>query len=366
MPRTLAALRPLIALALAACGANATEHDAAPHDAPTALSADAALRSGWIHMASGTAHPIPGRIDAPGRVTVRAESDARLSMPAAGRVREVLVREGARVQAGDALVVFDSADAAQARADVTTREVEVRAAAAELERQERLAASGVGLAVERLRAEADLHRAQAALAAARETAALFGPGAGGAVTLRAPIAGVVVDLDARPGLVATPDSGPLVSVAHTDALQVRLDVYEDELRRVAVGQAVAVQPPDGSAPAAGVVVEVADAADPSSRRGPVLVELEALPEGWVAGQLVRGRIEAAAVAEVAVPVEAVVIRPDRSRVVYVEEEGRLAPRRVDVGRVVDGMVPVLAGLDRDERVVVQGALLVDAMADRLL
>jgi cobalt-zinc-cadmium efflux system membrane fusion protein len=287
-------------------------------------------------------------------------------MPAPGRVREVLVREGTRVDAGTPLVVFDSADAAQARADVTTMEVEVRAARAEFERQERLAASGVGLAVEQLRAEAEVRRAEADLAAARSVAEMFGPGQGGTVTLRAPMAGVVLDVDARPGQVATPDSGPLVSVAHTEALHVRLDVYEDELRRVSVGQRVHVVPADGSVAVDGTVVEVSDAADPTTRRGPVLVEVGLLPEGWVAGRHVRGRIDGAPVADLAVPVSSVVIRPDRSRVVYVEEEGALVPRTVDVGRVVDGLVPVIAGLRPDDRIVVEGALLVDAMADRLL
>lgn len=358
-------LAPLV-LALSACGAGAAEDPGAAHAPSPSVDAAAALASGWIRVAPTTAQAVPARIDAPGRVVVRADADARLSMPGPGRVREVLVREGSHVEPGTPLVVFDSAEAAQVRAEVAALDVELRAARAELDRQGRLGARGVGLAVEALRAEAAVRRAEAALAAARSTAALFGPGDGGTVTLRAPMAGVVVDVDARPGLVATPESGPLVSVAHTEALQVRLDVYEDELRRIAAGQPVQVVPADGSAPARGTVVEVADAADPATRRGPVLVALDGRPHGWVAGRHVRGRIDADAPADLAVPVASVVIRPDRSRVVYVEQDGALRPRTVEVGRVVDGLVPVLGGLGPDDRIVVEGALLVDAMADRLL
>lgn len=357
------ATHPLFFLCLIGCGAGATEQVERPTEVTDVTPTPT---SRWIATSAASQHRLPTRIDAPGRVVVEAGSDARLSMPAAGRVREVLVRAGAHVSLGQPLLVFDAAEAASVRSEAAALEVELRAAVAEFERQQRLAASGVGLAVELLRAEADVHRAEAALAAARSAAELFGPGDASTVTLRAPMAGVVLEVVARPGLIATPDSGPLVSVAHTDALHVRLEVYEDELRRVAIGQPASIVAADGSPPARGTVIEVADAADPATRRGPVLVELDPIPEGWVAGRHVRGRIDAAPAAELAVPVSAVVIQPDRSRVVYVEQDGAYLARRVEVGRVVDGLVPVLTGLHPDERVVIEGALLVDAMADRLL
>ena len=342
---------------LAACGSS-------PHvDADVALTG--ARTSEFIRTAPNDGIAVPTRIDAPGRVVIRSDADARVSPPGAGRVRAVMVREGSRVEAGDPLLVLDSGDAARDRAEAAAADADLRATRAELERQDRLAASGVGLEVERLRALADLRRAEAAVAGARAAAELHGPGAGGTVTLTAPMAGVVVDVDARPGLAVTGDS-PLISVAHTEALLVRLDVYEDELRRVEVGQSVLLTATDGSLPVPGRVVEVAGAASPASRRGPVLVDFDAVPTGWVAGRLVRGRIEAAPVAPIAVPVSSVVIRPDRRRVVYVEDGDGFVQRAVDVGPVVDGMVPVIDGLDPEDNVVVEGALLVDAMADRLL
>ncbi|MCB9671290.1 MAG: efflux RND transporter periplasmic adaptor subunit [Alphaproteobacteria bacterium] len=358
---TLLGLLPLAFLV--ACG---RAHPEAAAEPPTQVTSPSSPGSRWIRTEPGSGHPVPTRIDAPGRVEVRTDADARLSLPVVGRVRSVLVREGTRVDAGAPLLVVDSAEVATLRAEAEALEIELRAARAEADRQARLTGSGVGLEVDRLRAEGEVRRTEAALEGVRSSVALFGPGAGGAVTLQAPIAGVVLDVAARPGMVVGPDGGPLVSVAHTDALHVRLEVFEDELRRVEVGQTAEILATDGSPAVMGIVVEVADAADPITRRGPVLVELSDRPEGWVAGRHVRGRLAGTPVAEVAVPVSAVVIRPDRSRVVYVEEEGGYVARTVDVGRVVDGVVPVLRGVRPDERVVVEGALLVDAMADRLL
>lgn len=355
----------LLTALLSACGATATEDAAPPTSALGVPTADA-IASGWIRTESGRDLPAPTRVDAPGRVVVAADADARVSLPGAGRVQQVLVREGTPVTRGTPLLRIGSADAARARADVATTTSTLRAAEAELARQERLAASGVGLHVEQLRAEADVHAARAAATAARSAADLFGPGSGDTVTLSAPIDGVVFSVDARPGAVVTADSDALVSIVQTDALHVRLDVFEDELVRVAPGQAVQIDPGNGASAQWGTVTQVANAASPVTRRGSVLVELDERPTDWVPGRHVRGRINAAAVGNIAVPASAVVIRPDRTRVVYVDDGGALVARRVEVGRVVDGLVPILTGLSVDELVVVEGALLVDALADRLL
>lgn len=335
-------------------------------EAPEPARLDASATE-WIRTAPVGSVAVPDRVDAPGWLVLLHDAEARLATPVAGRVAKVHVRDGVRVQVGDPLVTIDSAEAARLRSEAATADLELRVAEAELERQVRLAGNGLGLAVERARAEAAVQRARMQRDAAREAAALLGEGEGSALILRAPIDGVVVGIDLRPGQVVAPEDGPLLDVARTDRPYARLDVYEDALRRVEVGQRVRVSGSGGDGEAVGRVVEVAGAADPATRRGPVLVELEEVPPGWVAGRMVRGRIDAAPAAPVAVPVSAVVVRPDRARVVYVEaDDGRLVQREVRVGRVVDGLVPVVSGLAPTDRVVVEGALLIDAYADQML
>lgn len=354
----------LVLVLLAGCfGSGSDALDEPPNDGTIRL--DDASRA-WVRTDAVTRSPILARVDAPGRVAVRLDADARMSVAVAGKVDAVHVREGARVSAGDPLFTLDSGEAARIRAELSALEVELELARAELARQERLAASGVGLEVDRLRAQADVERAHAAVTAARHEVQLIGDGRGANVVVRAPIDGVVVDVDARPGLVVGPDSGPLVTIARTDDLHVRLEVYDEDLRRVAVGQDVDVHS-DNGAPIRGRVVQVADAADPGSRRGPVLVEVDQPHPSWVPGRMVRGSIHTGPAAPLAVPVKAVVLRPDRTRVVYVETaEGALVQRPVSVGRVVEDLVPVLAGLEEMDRIVVDGALLVDSLADSLL
>lgn len=355
-----------LALTLSIGCSSMAGHAPADPDATNATRLDA-VASEWIRTQAVASVAVPDRIDAPGWLVLLHDAEARLATPVPGRVAQVHVREGARVRAGDPLVTLDSAEAVHLRSEAAAADVELRVAEAEFERQERLAESGLGLMVDRMRAEADLQRARMARDAARQAAAILGEGKGSALVLRAPIDGVVVDLDLRPGQAVSPDDGPLLDVAHTDRPFARLDVYEDALNRVEVGQSVLVTSSSGDGSARGRVVEVAGAADPRTRRGPVLVELEEVPAGWVAGRMVRGRIDGAPAAPLAVPVTAVVVRPDRARVVYVEQDdGQLVQRPVEVGRVVDGIVPVISGLQPNERVVVQGALLIDAYSDQLL
>lgn len=356
--------RWLILFLTAGCATAAPEIPQASHGDGVLLS-DAARQ--WVRVAEVEPSPVLNKVLAPGRVEVRVDADLRISAPAPGRVATVHVREGMRVAAGDLLVSIHSAEAAQKRGDLRALRVSLEAARAELARQDRLLASGVGLEVERLRAEAEVRRAEAAIGAAWHETSLLGDGAGSAIELRAPRDGTVVDLLVRPGLAVSPDSGPLVAVSSTDALQVRLEVYEDDLRRITIGQPVSLQAGDGDVPVVGHVIEVADAAEPVRRRGPVLVDVPELPPGWVPGTLVQGGIAAGAAAPLGVPATSVVIRPDNTRVVYVEDpEGRLVQRPVEVGRVTDGVAPIVAGLTAGERVVVDGALLIDAYADSLL
>jgi HlyD family secretion protein len=246
---------------------------------------------------TGAAAPPPalGRtavIAAPGRVEpVSEEVDIRSELP--GRLARVLVEEGDVVEAGQILAALDNADyearvrSAQARLDVAradllrlmngARTEERREAAAalnqaravltqaeleerrrenlyadggiiareELERakrdrevsearvrelEERLAfVSAEARADERLRSEAAVRLAEAQLA---ESEALLEK-----TRLRAPLAGVVLRTDHRPGEQVSPeDPAPIVTIADTTRLRVRVDVDEIDVASLVAGQ----------------------------------------------------------------------------------------------------------------------------------
>jgi cobalt-zinc-cadmium efflux system membrane fusion protein len=67
-----------------------------------------------------------------------------------------------------------------------------------------------------------------------------------------------------------------------------------------------------------------------------------------------------------VPATAVLVKDGGRTIVYVaQQDGSFVAREVTVGHPVDGQVPVLGGLQRGQRVVVRGALLLDSAAEQL-
>jgi multidrug resistance efflux pump len=241
-----------------------------------------------------SAAPAPSMVDlaaGPGLVEAVSE-DVRVSAQIGGRLDRVLVDEGVRVRAGDALAVVDNADFAarvrSAAAELALREAELRrvvngarvqereAAAAELaeadavlqnaraeqERRQSLLRERViskaeaedadrAARVARARADAarqrvdlinadareeDRARAQSDVDLARarleEARALYAK-----TFIRAPIDGIVLRRHRKPGeSVSTQFDTPIVTLADDRVRRVRVDVDEADVARVAVGQ----------------------------------------------------------------------------------------------------------------------------------
>jgi membrane fusion protein, heavy metal efflux system len=64
----------------------------------------------------------------------------------------------------------------------------------------------------------------------------------------------------------------------------------------------------------------------------------------------------------AVPQRAIVYEGDTARVWVAEDDGTIAARSIRTGRIVDGMVEILAGVSAGEKVVTSGALFIDRAA----
>lgn len=309
-------------------------------------------------------HPV----EAPARVAFRDGAVAQVGAPVAGRIQEVHVRLGDAVKAGAKLVTLGSSDAAGARAELRRSESIVHAARLELERQKTLSERGVGLARDRVEAEAALAQAETEQARARHANALIGKDRGGQVVIRAPIGGVVLRRSVTPGAVVEPGGEPLLEIGDPAALWIVADVFSDEVELVRDGAAATVEVPGTPEPVAAKVAAVGGAVDPKTHRAPVWLALDGSVPHLRAGTYVRVMIEAGDPAKAVVPTSAVVLEDSMHAVVYVatDQAGTFERRPVTVGRPVRGFVPVLEGLAPGDAVVVEGALLLDGAADQLL
>jgi membrane fusion protein, heavy metal efflux system len=104
-------------------------------------------------------------IEATGLVSYPADQTVKISPRLQGRVREVLVKVGDHVTAGQTLAIMDSVDAANAQTTMAQNDNRLRLAKITLERNQRLYRLGTP---EVTQAQATLEQAQAATLAAKE------------------------------------------------------------------------------------------------------------------------------------------------------------------------------------------------------
>lgn len=365
-----------LVLVLLGLGSSGCDHSVAPaqdDDAPgTEVRADGEVILAPAAQAFVRAEPAQSShgvatLRAPARIAYRDGTVAEVGTPVAGRVTEIDAHVGQLVHEGQPLLLLRSPDAAAARAELAATQTELESALAEARRTSDMLTRGAGS--ERERRAAELHVAELEIqqARSRTQVAIVGSGAGGVVTLRAPMTGVVLRRRAAIGMSVGPDdAGPLLEIGDPDALGVTADVFERDVGQVREGAEVEVSFPTSDAPCRGRVAYVAPTVTEGLRTVPVRIELDALPPGARPGLFGRASINLVDEG-ISLPSTAVLVHDGDDTRVYVESEpGHYRPREVEVGPSHDGHVYVARGLEAGERVVVEGALLLDGTADLML
>ena len=175
------------------------------------------------------------------RVTLPPASVRVAAAAGAGLVTQLHVQAGDTVKRGAPLVTLSMPGLADAQNALTQARLRSQLAASNAARDEKLFSEGL-IAESRLRAtRSEAQSARASLAAAQSAMSLMGTGkvAGSAITLTAPIAGVVTESVAEPGQRV--DAGmALVKVADLSQLALEIPLSTTQARQVAVGQSVTV------------------------------------------------------------------------------------------------------------------------------
>jgi cobalt-zinc-cadmium efflux system membrane fusion protein len=185
--------------------------------------------------------------------------------------------------------------------------------------------------------------------------------AGTTVTVTAPRSGVLVERNISPGQVVaygqsdTPAN--LFVIADLSTMWVLADVYEPDVARVRLGQAVAVTLP--CCPGEryeGQVTYIADAVDPQTRTLKVRAVVPNRGRSLKAEMFVKVALATATTAVLTVPQSAVHSEEGKT-FVLVKRAHDYARRAVKLGAEIDGSVEVLEGVGRNDRVVTTGSIL---------
>ena len=322
-------------------------------------------------------------IVADGVVATDDNTTAAVFSQFSGRVTAVPVQLGQTVSKGAPLATVLASEMAQSNSDLVAAQAAEDTAAKQLQlarqtehRQHELFKAEVGAQKDWLQSQADLntaenalHAAQAARSAAQDRARILGAGQGASGTIRAPIAGVVMQRQVAPGQfvssLASGGGGALFSIADLHRVWVMANVSEDQAAFLTLGQQVEISAlalPGRTFKAR--LNWIAAAVDPTTHRVAARAELPnpdlalkpqmALTVRLLAGHPLRS---------VAVARSAVIYDGDEARCYVVTAERTLASRKLEIGRTQDDMVEVRSGLQPTDRVVTRGALFIDRAAE---
>lgn len=311
--------------------------------------------------------PVPLAEPLNGRVAFDESYTARISAPVAGRILELRAQLGDTVVAGSALAVIDAPDLGAAQADLAKAKADETRKELSLNRVRELFAGEVLPRKDLEASEADLAQAKAETERAALRLANLNPRraplSGQRMVLVAPLSGVVAERKANPGMEVRPDlPDPLFVITDLKRVQVVVDLPEQHLSKVVLGQPVSVEVDAwGGETFRGRVERIAPGVDPTTRRIQVRCTVDNAavklrPEMYARVRLLADEQKVA----VRIPNAALITDGLYSFVFIEREAGVFEKRKVELGVQDRDFSYVAAGLTSAERVVVRGALLLNS------
>jgi cobalt-zinc-cadmium efflux system membrane fusion protein len=328
------------------------------------------LRDLRVTTAPAVSRPAGDTVTVLGELRVNEDAYAEVGSPIPARVSRVMAAPGDTVTVGQPLVELESADVGRARAAVNTAKARLHLARQTVERRRGLAADQIVPQREMQASEAELAQAEAEYRAAQEALTAVGAAGGGGgakFVLSAPVAGTVIDRTALRGRM-TDSEHPLFIVGDLRRLWLIVHAFERDALRMRTSTTARVTFPALPGQSfSGTITRIGSRVDPTSRTIDVRIEVDN-----PSGVLRPGMSASASVpigdsneTVVAVPMEAIQRHP-QGWCVFIpgEEEGHFEMRTVGRGRDLGGEVEIISGLRAGERVVVEGAFLLKAEADK--
>lgn len=311
-----------------------------------------------------------------GELAVDQRAYAEVGVPVAARVTHLMADAGDTVLRGRTLAELTSPELGKARAEYLSAEARVKLTAAAFERTRGLAAERIVPLREVQEAESDAADARAALRSARAAIGAFGAqppaddgdGATSSLfVLRSPVRGTVIERTAVVGQMLDPAT-PAFRIGDLSTLWLTVHAFERDAVRIEQGVAARLAfPALPGQEFQGVVTMVGRHVERESRTVPVRIDVRNTGD-----VLLRPGMSATASLPVGasgdpiltVPVAAVQRVRNEWCVFLPRDASTFEIRRVGRGRDLAGEVEILAGLRGGQTIVVEGAFLLKAQAEK--
>jgi len=367
-------------LALAGCSGCHGASSAATQPQPPAGEAwltGQQVKNANLVVAPVTDQDVGGAVVTNGKVTFDDLRVSHVFSPVTGRVVRIDAQPGQRVKKGASLATIESPDVGNAFSDLAKAHAEQTAAEHDFKRQKELFDAHAASQKDYEASLDNYQKAKAELSRAQKKAQLLSRGSADSVTqeytLRAPIDGEVVSRTMSPGMevVGQYSQGnalELFTIGELDHVWVVADVFEMDLGRVKKGARVTVRVVTyPSRIFEGAVDWVSGQLDPNTRTAKVRCTI-ANPERDLKPEMYATvSVSVAERKALAIPRSAMLRLGDQT-VVFVESGAapngliRFERRPVAVDEDEGGdYLPVTHGLERGEKIVTSGAILLAGM-----
>ena len=328
--------------------------------------------------------PLGSQLQMAGVVGPNETRVAHIRALSTGVITAVVVRRGDRVTTGQPLLTYDNVELGQTLANyrgavaaLESARSEAEVARLAVERADRLVEIG-GIAeaehqrrrAEYAAAQASVRSSEAQLANFRQAMSRFGVSdrslkddggdapTGARSTLRAPFAGVVLDVQAVSGETVSPDR-ELATLADLSTVWIQGDVYERDLSAITEGrEARVVTDAYPDEPFQCRVTYVSQALDPQTRTAKLRCEAKNANGRLRLQMFARMEIPVGAARDVlAIPREAIQDVDGQASVFVRTGDETFERRTVTLGATTSEWAEVRAGVERGARVVTTGAVM---------
>ncbi len=326
-----------------------------------------------------------------GKIAIDDDRTTPVFSPYSGRVTRLVAKPGDVVKPGQSLFAVDASEFVQGQNDLTvalatfsSTRMQLTVAETNEKRQHALYESNAGALKDWQQSQSDLAAAEAAardantaLAAVRNRLRILGKSAKEIAGLEqagemkseaivtAPIGGTVIQRQVGVGqYIQSGTTAPEYTIADLSVVWLIANVRETDAPTIRLGQPVEVRVlafPDRVFKAK--IAYIAASVDPATRRVPVRAEVDnpdglLKPEMFASFSIITGTESGAP----GVPTDSVVYEGEAARVWVARADGTIELRRVQTGRIGDGMVEITSGLAAGEKIVTSGALFIDRAA----
>ena len=288
----------------------------------------------------------------------------KVSPPLSGLVTQLSVELGARVKAGQQLVVIDSPDLGSAYSDYDRAKVLLALALKSRDRERGLEKIGGAALKDLQQAETDYVTAEVEYQRATAHLKQIGvadPDAADKsqkVTVTSPMDGSVIDLAVAAGEYWNDPTVSLMTIADLNTIWVTASVPEKDTSLVSKGQAVDVTFPAYPGEVfKGQVLFVSDVLDPDTRRTKVRIAFQNPGTRLRPGMFANVSFYAPVQSSPVVPASALVLKDDENQVFVETAPWKFEARNVDISFQQGDQVVLANGVKPGERVVVRGGVL---------